>query len=219
MEVPAEGIGFGVSSFDVGRTVVSWVDINCVVPGLEDVSGVVWEVPWVDIGLGVSSLDVVWMFVEVGSVVSCIVLPLVVEVFIGSGVSPLVEGDVPIGSVVDSFCGVCCVVSEIGCSVFWVVSGVSPVCIIGVGLSWLGDCVCCVDLDVDSVFIGFGVSPSVGPKDVPVLDIDVSWVVNCTVGSVSSVVFSVPLLVIGFGVSPSVDGSCVASVVVGIVGD
>ena len=70
-------------------------------------------------------------------------------------------------------------------------------------------------MDVDSVFIGFGVSPSVGPKDVPVLDIDVSWVVICTVGSVSSVVFSVPLLVIGFEVSPSVDGSCVASVVVG----
>ena len=88
----------------------------------------------------------------------------------------------------------------------------------------MGDCVCCVDLDVDSVFIGFGVSPSVGgvslgPKDVPLLDIDVSWeglwVVICTVGSVSSVVFSVSLLVIGFGVSPSVDGSCVASVVVG----
>ena len=41
------------------------------------------------------------------------------------------------------------------------------------------------------------------------------WVVNCTVGSVLSVVFSVPLLVIGFGVSPYVDGSCVVSIVVG----
>ena len=41
------------------------------------------------------------------------------------------------------------------------------------------------------------------------------WDVNTTVGSVLSVVFSVPLVVIGFGVSPSVDGSCVASIVVG----
>ena len=122
MEVPSAGIGFGVSSFDVGRIVVSWVAIKCVVPGLEDVLGVVWEVPLVDIGL------------LVGSVVSCTVLPLVVDVCIGNGVSPPVEGDVPIGSVVDSFCAVCCVVSEIDGCVFWVVFGVSPVCI-GVGLS------------------------------------------------------------------------------------
>lgn len=95
---------------------------------------VVWEVPFVDIGLGVSSLDVGWMLVKVGPVVSCIVFPLVVEVFIGSGVSPLVEGDVPIGAVVDSFFVVSCIVPEVGCCVFRVVLGVSSVCI-GVGLS------------------------------------------------------------------------------------
>ena len=122
-EVPAVGIGFGVSSFDVGRIVVCWVGINCVVPGLEDVSGVVWEIPVVDIGLGVSSLYVDWMLVELVSVVS-VVLPIVVEVFSGKGVSPLIVGDVPIGSIVDSFCVVCCVVADIGIGVLWVISGV-----------------------------------------------------------------------------------------------
>jgi len=88
----------------------------------------------VDIGLGVSSLDVGWILVEVGTVVSCIMFPLVVEVFIGCGVSLLVEGDVTIGTVVDSSSGVSCVVSDIGCCVFRVVLGVSSVCIV-VGLS------------------------------------------------------------------------------------
>jgi len=88
----------------------------------------------VDIGLGFSLLDVGWMLVKVGSFVSCIVFTFVVEVFIGSGVSPLVEGDAPIGTVVDSSCGISCVVSDIGCCVFRVVLGVSSVCI-GVGLS------------------------------------------------------------------------------------
>jgi len=134
LEVPAVFIGFGVSPIEVGPTLVAWVGTKCVVPVLEDILDVVWEVPFVDIGLGVSSLDVDWMLVEVGSVVSCIVGPLVVEVFIGSGLSPLVEGDVPIGAVVDSFCVVSCFVSEVGCCVFRVVLGVSSVCI-GVGLS------------------------------------------------------------------------------------
>ena len=53
----------------------------------------------VDIGLGVSSLVVGWIIVDVGSVVPCIVFPLVVEVSIDRGVSPVVE------TVVDS--GVC----------------------------------------------------------------------------------------------------------------
>ena len=56
-------------------------------------------------------------------------LPLVVDVFIGNGVSPLIEGN--IGTVVDSFFGVSCIVSEVGCCVFWVVF---VVCV-GVGLS------------------------------------------------------------------------------------
>lgn len=57
----------------------------------------------------------------------------------------------------------------------------------------MGDCVCIVD----SVFIGFGVSPSadgvpVGPKDVPLLDI---------VYVVFNVVVDISVLGIGFGVS------------------
>ena len=140
-EVHFVDIGLGVSSIEVGCTVDPWVDIKCVVPGLEDVLGVAWGIPVVDIGVGVSSSDVGCLFV----VVSCIVLLLVVEACIGSGVSPLVEGDVPIGSVVDSFCGVSCVVCEV-----WVVFGVSPVCI-GVGLSWLGDSVVVV---VSPVVVG-----------------------------------------------------------------
>ena len=83
-----------------------------------------------DIGLGVSSLYVDWMLVELVSVVS-VVLPIVVEVFSGKGVSPLIVGDVPIGSIVDSFCVVCCVGADIGSGVLWVISGVC----IGVGLS------------------------------------------------------------------------------------
>lgn len=62
---------------------------------------------------------------------SCIVFPLVVDVFIGNGVSPLIEVNVTIGTVVDSFFGVSCIVSEVGCCVFWVVFAVC----IGVGLS------------------------------------------------------------------------------------
>jgi len=139
-EIHVVDIGFGVSLSNVGFAVVPWVDIKCVVPGL------VWNVSFVDIGVGVSSSDVGCLFV----VVSCIVLLLVVEACIGSGVSPLVEGDVPIGSVVDSFCGVSCVVCEVGCCVFGVVFGVSPVCI-GVGLSWLGDSVVVV---VSPVVVG-----------------------------------------------------------------
>ena len=80
-------------------TVVPWVDIECNVPGL------VWEVHLVDMGLGVSLLDVGWIIVDVGSVVPCIVFPLVVEVSIGRGVSPVVEAVGPFGTVVDS--GVC----------------------------------------------------------------------------------------------------------------
>ena len=80
-------------------TVVPWVDIECNVPGL------VWEVHLVDIGLGVSSLVVGWIIVDVGSVVPCIVFPLVVEVSIDRGVSPVVETVEPFGTVVDS--GVC----------------------------------------------------------------------------------------------------------------
>ena len=62
----------------------------------------------------------------------------------------------------------------------------------------MGDCVCIVGLDVDSVFIGFGVSPSVdgvsvGPKDVPLLDI--GYVVF------DVVVVDVSVLGIGVGVS------------------
>ena len=122
-EVRLVDIGVGDSLLDGGFAVVPWVDIKCVVLRL------VWEVPLVDIGLGVSSLDVCWMIVEVVPVVSGIVVPLVVGVFIGNGVSPLIEGDELIGTVVDSFSGVCCIVC-----VFWVVFGVSFVCN-GVGLS------------------------------------------------------------------------------------
>ena len=59
LEVPAEDIGFGVSSFEVGRTVVTLVDIKFVVPGL--VCGVllaVCEVNLEDIGFGVSPIEV-----------------------------------------------------------------------------------------------------------------------------------------------------------------
>lgn len=54
-------IGLGVPSFEIGRTVVPWVDIKCVVPaGLVcEVLRVVWEVPLVDIGFGVSPIEVV----------------------------------------------------------------------------------------------------------------------------------------------------------------
>ena len=61
----------------------------------------------------------------------------------------------------------------------------------------MGDCVCIVGLDVDSVFIGIGVSPSgdgvsVGPRDVPLLDI---------VYVVFDVIVGISVLGIGFGVS------------------
>ena len=59
LEVPAEDIGFGVSSFEVGRTVVTLVDIKFVVPGLDcEVLLVIWEVNLVDIGFGVSPIEV-----------------------------------------------------------------------------------------------------------------------------------------------------------------
>ena len=59
----------------------------------------------IDIGLGVSSLVVGWIIADVGSVVPCIVFPLVEEVSIDRGVSPVVETVGPFGTIVD--CGVC----------------------------------------------------------------------------------------------------------------
>ena len=61
----------------------------------------------------------------------------------------------------------------------------------------MGDCVCIVGLDVDSVFIGIGVSPSgdgvsVGARDEPLLDI---------VYVVFDVIVGISVLGIGFGVS------------------
>ena len=59
LEVPSGDIGFGVSSFEVGRTVVTLVDIKFVVPGLVcEVLLVVCEVNLVDIGFGVSPIEV-----------------------------------------------------------------------------------------------------------------------------------------------------------------
>jgi len=67
LEVVAVYIGFGVSPKEVG-TVVFWVDIKCVVPGLEvlswvDIDGVGcldvdFETPSEDIGFGVSPIEV-----------------------------------------------------------------------------------------------------------------------------------------------------------------
>ena len=54
---------------------------------------------------------------------------------------------------------------------------------------------------VFEVVIGFGVSPSNGPEDVPVLDTSFTVMDVCVVG---------PVLVIGFGVS------CIAEEVTGV---